>query len=132
MPKNVKPLIGTTNVFSVASGDSDVTGATIRSDYPPNDENVASAFIHNTDPGSGASATITVKFQLYSGAEWGTKHTCVDASGSNITFLSRDDDAIAEVNLYAQPEWKLADAWRIVLSRAAPTLMSGNATAVIR
>ena len=129
MAKDVKALIGTSTTFSESAGTADITGAAIRNNYPPTEEYVASAFIHND--GTGGAVTCTVKFQLYSGVDWGTKHTCKDAAGSNITF-SANSDTDVEVNMYSQAEWKLADAWRIVISRASSTLLAGTATAVVR
>lgn len=132
MAKNVIGLFTGTKssfTFSESAGTSDINGATIKSDYPPTEQNVASAFIHND--GTGGAVVITVKWQLYSGAAWGTLRTAVDADGANITFNANADTDV-EVNMYAQPEWKENDGWRIVLSRASSTLLAGQATAVVR
>jgi len=128
MAKSAKALFGTSTTYAIADDSSDVEGATIRNDYPPSAQNVASAFIHNN--GAGDNILITVKFQLYSGVDWGAKHTCEDSNGDAITFYADSEETI-EVNLYSQPEWKLADAWRILLSRAGSTALNGKATAVI-
>ncbi len=129
MPKNIKPLIGASIAYSVTAGTGDISGATIRSDYPPGDENIASAFIHND--GGGGNVVIRVKYQLYSGVEWSSTRDCVNAEGEAITF-NADSNTDIDVNLYDQADWKLADAWRIVLERDSSTLLTGNATAVVR
>lgn len=129
MAKSVKALIGTSTTFSVAAAATDINGATVKSDYPPGEQNVASAFIHND--GTGGAVTITVKYQLYSGVDWGPVHAALDGSGNAITF-SADADTDVEVNLYGQLEWKENDGWRIVLSRGGSTLLAGKAAAVVR
>jgi len=132
MAQNIRTLIGDANnahSFSVAAGTSDINGNKIVVDFPPDQENVASCFIHND--GTGGAVVITVKWQMYSGADWGVLRTAVDANGSNITFNANADTDV-EVDLYAQPEWKLNNGFRIVLSRASSTLLAGTATAIVR
>ncbi len=129
MAKNIRPLIGTSTTFSVVAGTSDINGARIQNDNPPSEQSVASAFIHND--GTGGAVVMTVKFQLYSGVDWGPLRTATDASGANITFNANSNTDV-EVNLYAQDEWKENDGFRIVLSRASSTLLAGTATAVVR
>lgn len=129
MARRVWPMIGTEISFSVAQGTSDIEGATIRNDYPPTAQNVASVFIH--PDGQGDTVVITVKWQMWSGIAWGPLRTAVDANGSAITF-SADSDTAVDINMYAQSEWKESDGWRIVLSRASETLLAGQATVVER
>jgi len=132
MAKNTRTLIGTesnAHTMSVAAGTADVLGNKIEADFPPGAENVASAFIHND--GTGGAVVITVKWQMYSGADWGILRNAKTSAGSNITFTANVDTDI-EINLYAQDEWKLNNGFRIVLSRASSTLLAGTATAIVR
>jgi len=129
MAKNIKPLIGTTNSFSVGSGSTNVVGATIKNDNPPSEQNVAAIYIHNG--GGVASVTITVQCQFYSGVDWGPLHTVQDDDGADLTFDASVDTDV-EANMYAQPFWKENDGWRIVLLRPSPCALIGTAVAVIR
>ncbi len=129
MARSIKALIGTDFTFSESAASSDINGATIVNDDPPSAQSVAAAYIHNA--GTGGAVTITVKWQQYSGVDWGPLHTALDADGASITF-SANSNTDVEVNLYAQPEWKENNGWRIVLSRGGSTSLTGQATAVIR
>ncbi len=129
MAKNIRPLIGTSTTFSVVAGTSDINGAKIQNDNPPSEQSLASAFVHND--GTGGAVVITVKYQLYSGVDWGVLRNALDAAGVSITFNANSNTDI-EVNLYSQYEWKENDGFRIVLSRASSTLLAGQATAVVR
>jgi len=129
MAKNIKPLIGTSTSFSESAGTADINGATIKSDYPPSEQNVAAIYIHND--GTGGAVVITVKCQFYSGVDWGPLNTVKDDDGADLTFNANSDTDV-EANMYSQSFWKENDGWRIVLSRASSTLLAGKATAVIR